>query len=38
VVTLRQRRPVPVVAIGETELALSEDIARRIHVHVQREP
>jgi Fe2+ transport system protein FeoA len=37
VVTLRQRRPVPVVAIGETELALSEDIARRIHVHVPRE-
>lgn len=34
VVTLRQRRPVPVVAIGETELALSEEIARRIRVHV----
>jgi Fe2+ transport system protein FeoA len=37
VVTVRQRRPVPVVSIGETELALSEEIARRIRVRIRRE-
>lgn len=32
VVALVQRRPVPVVRIGETELALSEEILGQIHV------
>jgi Fe2+ transport system protein FeoA len=32
VVALAQRRPVPVVRIGETELALSEEIVGQIHV------
>jgi Fe2+ transport system protein FeoA len=32
VVSLAQRKPVPVVRIGETELALSEEIVRQIHV------
>ena len=32
VVTLAQRRPVPVIRIGETELALSEEILGQIQV------
>jgi Fe2+ transport system protein FeoA len=32
IVTLAQRRPVPVVRIGETELALSDEIVEQIHV------
>lgn len=32
VVRLTQRTPVPVVRIGETELALSEEICGQIHV------
>jgi Fe2+ transport system protein FeoA len=31
-VALAQRRPVPVVRVGETELALSEEIVGQIHV------
>lgn len=31
-ITVVQRRPVPVVSVGETELALSEEIVSQIHV------
>jgi Fe2+ transport system protein FeoA len=37
VVTVRQRRPMPVIAVGETELALSDDIVGRIHVRLEPE-
>jgi Fe2+ transport system protein FeoA len=35
-VSILQRRPVPVVRIGETELALSEEILRQIQVRPPR--